>query len=122
MKKTFKFTDVSGEGWFSDNGPKLFSFYPENPESGKYPRYVKRGTAYRLSDGTFEFVENYWTRSRAMLIKKLSHGRLSKGINGDYILTIRIPEGEPSPGRIIYDDAMTATAALLNFIFGEDAA
>ena len=122
MKKTFKFTDMSGEGWFSDNGPKLFSFYPDFPEPGRFQRYRKQGTGIRTSDGTFEFVENYWTRSRAMLIKKLTHGRLSKTQAGDYLLTIRIPEGEPSPGRVIYDNAMSATAALLNFIFGEDAA
>ncbi|MBR5052710.1 MAG: hypothetical protein IKW91_05750 [Bacteroidaceae bacterium] len=122
-KKHFNFIDLSGEAMFSDNGaPKVFTFHPEFPEPGLFSRYHRRGTATRFSDGTFEFVEDYWTRSRAQLIKKLKHGRLSKTLNGDYLLTLRLHEGENCPGRIIYEEAMEATDALLEYIYGEEEA
>lgn len=118
MKKFDKF--ISGEGCFSEEDV-LFSFYPDFPEKGRFPRYKKHGTAIQTSDGTFEFIERNNAGSRAKIIKKLSHGRLTKTQQGDYLLTIRIGEFEPRPMAIICDNAMTAMDALSEYLF-KDAA
>jgi hypothetical protein len=112
---------ISGSGSFSESG-NIFTFNPDFPQQGRVERYKKNGTAIQTSDGTFEFIQNDWSRSRAQLIKKLSHGRLSKTINGDYLLTIRVGEFEPRPSGIIADNAMTAMDALQEFLFREEAA
>ena len=119
MKKFDKF--ISGEGCFSEE-QVLFSFYPDFPEQGRFPRYRKHGTAIQTSDGTFEFIERNNAGSRAKIIKKLSHGRLTKTTQGEFLLTIRIDECEPRPTGIIADNAITAMDALSEYLFKEKAA
>ena len=123
MKKIsiLKTKTISGSGSFSENAG-VFTFNPDFPMQGKFQRYKKQGTAIQTSDGTFEFLERNWSRSHAMLIKKLPHGRLSKTLAGDYLLTIRIPEWEEHPMGIIASDAFKAMSALQNYLFEEEAA
>ena len=121
MKKLHSNYNTSGEGCFAES-PVLFSFHPDFPEPGRFSRYRKQGTGIRTSDGTFEFLERDWSRSHAMLIKKLPHGRLSKTLAGDYLLTIRIPEWEEHPTGIIASDAFKAMSALQNYLYEEEAA
>ena len=113
MNKPFKF--ISGEGCFSEE-QVLFSFYPNFPEQGMFPRYRKQGTAIQTSDGTFEFIERNNAGSRAKIIKKLTHGRLTKTTHGEYLLTIRIDEFEPLPTGIICDNALAAIDALHQYL------
>ncbi|MBO4550325.1 MAG: hypothetical protein J5733_06310 [Bacteroidaceae bacterium] len=121
MKKIHSNYNISGEATLAES-PVLFSFRPDFPEPGRFTRYRKQGTGIRTSDGTFEFVERNWVRSQAELIKKLSHGRLTKTLSGDFLLTIRIPEWHPRPTAIIADNSLTAMDALQQFIFEEEAA
>ena len=123
MKKIsiLKTKTISGSGSFSENAG-VFTFNPDFPMQGNFKRYKKQGTAIQTSDGTFEFLERNWSRSHAMLIKKLPHGRLTKTLAGDYLLTIRINECESRPTGIIADDALTAMDALQEYIFEEEAA
>ena len=121
MKKFFSNRSISGEGCFAES-PTLFSFHPDNPEPGRFTRYRRQGTGIRTSDGTFEFVECKREGSHAEIIKMLSHGRLTKTLAGDYLLTIRIPEWEPRPTSVIADDSIVAMDALQQYIFEEEAA
>ena len=123
MKKIsiLKTKTISGSGSFSENAG-VFTFNPDFPMQGNFKRYKKQGTAIQTSDGTFEFIEKNWAIPRARLIKKLTHGRLTKTLAGDYLLTIRINECESRPTGIIADDALTAMDALQEYIFEEEAA
>ena len=121
MKKFHSNRTISGEGCFAES-PVLFSFHPDDPEPGTFTRYRKQGTGIRTSDGTFEFVERKHEGSHAEIIKMLSHGRLTKTLAGDFLLTIRINEFEPRPTGIICDNAMAAMDALQNYLDWEEAA
>lgn len=121
METIIKTTTISGCATFSRR-PYSFSFFPDEPEQGKVRRYRKNGTAIQTSDGTFEFIQRNFHRSRATVIKRLSHGRLSKTVAGDYLLTIRVSETELSPVTIIADNALVAMDALQSFIFREEVA
>lgn len=99
-----------------------FTFHPLLPQAGELPSYKRNGTAQQLTDGSFEFQPRNWSRSHAQLIKKLSHGRLSKTQAGDYRLTISIPEWNLMPCSIIAADSMDAINALRDYLIGEEAA
>ena len=120
MNKPLFNNSISGEATFSEN-PIIFSFNPNHPVQGKFKRYRKQGTALRCADGTFEFVERDCIHSRAELIKLLSHGRLTKTVAGDYLLTIRVPQNELRVASIIANDSVDAINAIQNY-FMEEAA
>jgi hypothetical protein len=121
MKKNLSNRSITGEGCFTES-PTLFSFHPDFPEPGRFARYRKQGTGIRTSDGTFEFVESKREGSHAEIIKKLSHGRLTKTLAGEFLLTIRIPEWEHRPTSVIADNALVAMDALQQYIYEEEAA
>jgi hypothetical protein len=121
MKKIHSNYNISGEATLAES-PVLFSFRPDFPEPGRFTRYRKQGTGIRTSDGTFEFVECKREGSHAEIIKLLPHGRLTKTLAGDYLLTIRIPEWEEYPTGIIASDAFKAMSALQNYLYEEEAA
>ncbi|MBO7068377.1 MAG: hypothetical protein J6W52_06830 [Bacteroidaceae bacterium] len=111
---------ISGSGCFSGSA-NSFTFHPDCPKPGTFKRYRKQGSGIRTSDGTFEFVERNTVRSRAEVIKMLSHGRLTKTLTGEYLLTIRIPVWEERPASVIAEDAMVAMDALQAYIWEEAA-
>ena len=121
METTITTTTVGGSATFAQCSA-TFSFFPDEPVQGTVERYKRNGTAIQTSDGTFEFVPGDWHRSRAKLIRKLPHGRLTKTLAGDFLLTIRVSEYEPRPDRIIACDAEAATEALRTYLFMEEAA
>ena len=121
MKSLLSNTSISGTVTFCEN-PVLFSFRPNHPIQGKFKRYRKQGTALRCADGSFEFVERDCVRSRAELIKLLSHGRLTKTVAGDFLLTIRVPQNELRVASIIASDSVDAINAIQNYLFVEEAA
>lgn len=89
-----------------------FTFHPLLPQQGHVKNFKRKGTAQQLSDGSFEFQPRQWPRSHAWLIKKLTHGRLSETVNGEYLLTVRIPRWELSPCSILADNCRDALQAL----------
>ena len=99
-----------------------FTFHPILPQPGQVDSFKRNGTAQQLSDGSFEFQPRCWSRSRAEIIKLLPHGRLTKTLAGDYLLTIRIPEWALRPTGIIADNAMMAMDALEQYLLKEEAA
>ena len=121
MKKFHSIHTISGEATAAER-PVFFSFHPDFPEQGRFNRYRKYGTAILTSDGTFEFLERSNAGSRAKIIKKLLHGRLTRTTRGEFLLTIRIKEFEDRPMAIICDNAMAAMDALHNYLHKEDAA
>ena len=98
-----------------------FSFHPLLHQAGELPSYKRTGTAQQLTDGSFEFQARPWNKSHAEIIKLLSHGRLTKTVAGDFLLTIRVPEWKIMPECIIAEDSMDAMNALRDYLNGEEA-
>ena len=98
------------------------SFHPILPQPGQVQNFKRNGTAQQLSDGSFEFQPRDWSCSRAQIIKLLPHGRLTKTLAGDYLLTIRIPEWEPLPTGIISDESLEAISALRDYLYEREVA
>ena len=111
---------VHGTAHYSEVS-ESFSFHPLLPNQGLVPNFKRNGTAQQLSNGSFEFIPKNWSRSHAELIKKLSHGRLSKTINNEYRLTITIPCWESFPTSIVSEDCLDAISALRDYLNGEEA-
>ena len=99
-----------------------FTFHPILPQPGQVDSFKRNGTAQQLSDGSFEFQPRDWSRSRAEIIKLLPHGRLTKTLAGDYLLTIRIPQWENFPTGIISDESLEAISALRDYIYEREVA
>lgn len=81
-----------GSAHFDD--AECFMFCPDEPVPGLVPRYVGRGKAQQMSDGSFEFVRTHKKRSESTLIKKLAHGRVSRTKKGGIQYTFIVPAGE----------------------------
>ncbi len=93
-----------------------FNYHPTLPQAGVCGSFRRRGIGQLLTDSSFEFIPKSWPRSKAQLISHLSHGRLSKTVSGDYLITIRIPSSEIHPNTIIFSDAVDAMNSLDEYI------
>ncbi len=100
-------------------GDKSFLFKSLLTHPGEVENFQTHGVASMQSDGSVEFISKSWPRSNARLISKLSHGRLSKTVSGDYLITIRIPSFEIHPSTIIFSDAVDAMNALDEYIINQ---
>jgi len=90
MKK--KNVMLDGLANYNENGN--FMFLPDDPVMGRVEKVSRRGIGLLLSDGTFDFSVSTPHRSRATLIKKVAHGRLSATIDGAIQLTLKIYRAE----------------------------
>lgn len=108
-----------GEGHYNEFGS--FTFYPGYPEQDMMPRFRGMGMATLLPDGTFDFVPRRRTRSAAQLIRKLTHGRLSKSKDGAILLTLKVSLREPDldVADAIYNEAYTAYQTLRSYFAAE---
>lgn len=69
----------------------LFTFTPDTPVNGSVTSFICNGKGQRLSNGTFMFTETPpRKRSRAKLIQKLEHGRLSYTADNAVQLTVKV--------------------------------
>ena len=121
MERLIRTTTIGGSATFTQF-TATFSFSPDEPVQGMVERYKKSGTAIQTSDGTFEFHAGDCHRSQAKLIRKLPHGRLTKTLAGDFLLTVRVSEYELRPDRVIACEAEIAAEALRGYLFMEEAA
>lgn len=83
---------LEGLANYGENGN--FMFLPDNPVMDRVRKMSCRGIGLLLSDGTFDFSVKNAPRSRATLIKKVAHGRLSATIDGAIQLTLKIYRAE----------------------------
>lgn len=79
---------LGGQAFFDEN--KYFIFTPDDPVVGQVRKFRGLGVAQQMPDGTFDFVRKPCKHSRATLIKRLAHGRLSATIDGGIQLTLKV--------------------------------
>lgn len=100
-----------------DEAAGSFLFDPANEAMGRMEGYVRHGVAWRLTDGTFQFVQVPRLRSRAKLILKLPHGRLSHTVHDEVQLTLKFPVAGPLdiPAHL-GAESLTAVEALDSYL------
>lgn len=83
---------VSGESVFmkDEDNNEYVQFLPDDTESLLVEGWRHEGVAQRLRNGTFDFIARKRKRSNSILIKKLTHGRLSATQDGAIQLTLKI--------------------------------
>ena len=101
---------LAGCGSFSQD---TFTFRPCISVQGQVKRSTGSGIATVKEDGSFCFRQCLRRRSEALLLRKLTHGRLSYTKRGDFLITIRVNEHEPNPFDIIADDAASAIGGII---------
>lgn len=93
-----------------------FMFCPDEPVPGVVPRYVGRGKAQQMSDGSFEFIRTHKKHSESTLIKKLAHGRVSRTKKGGIQYTFIVPNVEHIDiARALAAESKTAVSALKKY-------
>lgn len=92
INKHCKMVQVSGQVAFAkdENENEYVQFIPDNTEELMLTGWRLEGVAQRLKNGAFDFIARKRKRSDAILIKKVSHGRLSLTKDGFYQLTLKI--------------------------------
>lgn len=84
---------TGGQAYYDER--KYFLFAPDDPVPGRVPRMRRTaGVAQQMTDGTFDFVATPRIRSKATLIRKLAHGRVSRTKDGAIRLTLEINADE----------------------------
>lgn len=86
-----------------DNKFEYVQFLPDEPVEQFEKGWRRVGVAQRLRNGTFDFIVKPHLHSRAVLIKKVAHGRLSATKDGAIQLTLKIfkTEGIPMAETIV---------------------
>lgn len=95
---------------------RYFMFTPDNPIPNGVQRFRANGVAQQMTDGTFDFVARPWRRSQSVLIKKLTHGRVSKTKDDAIQLTLKVYRHESiNVTTAIKREAAEAVKALMNY-------
>ena len=96
ISKHCKMVQVSGQMVFTkdERSNEYVQFIPDNTTDIQMPSWKLEGVAQRLKNGAFDFIARKRKRSNAILIKKVSHGRLSLTKDGFYQLTLKIAQTE----------------------------
>lgn len=93
------FIQVNGTAVFTsdEHDNKYVQFLPDDPLEHFDKGWRHEGVAQRLRNGTFDFIARPRIRSKATLIKKVAHGRLSATKDGAIQLTLKIFKTEGIP-------------------------
>ena len=99
MKKTTQIIQVNGQAVFTsdEKNNEYVQFLPDDPVEEFVKGWRHEGVAQRLRNGTFDFIARPRIRSKATLIKKVTHGRLSATKDGGIQLTLKIFKSEGIP-------------------------
>ena len=107
-------TKITGVATFDG---EHFFFAPDDSNINSVENRELVGKSIQLSDGSYEFHpidRNH--RSRAKLIKKLTHGRASETIDGFISLTIKVSVKEDiCISETIREEALIAVRAIRNY-------
>lgn len=120
MKNYSSVIRLAGCGSFSQDN--TFTFRPCHSVQGEVKSFSRSGIATQYSDGTFKFKPRRYSQRRAMLIKKLTHGRVSLTQNGDYLVTIRINRHSEDPHLVCFGNSIVASEAILEHNYGKEVA
>ena len=96
INKHCKLVQISGQMVFThdERENEYVQFIPDNTEDLMLTGWRLEGVAQRLKNWAFDFISRKRKRSDAILIKKVSHGRLSLTKDGFYQLTLKIAQTE----------------------------
>ena len=96
---------------------RYFLFSPDEPVPDKVRRMRRmHGVAQQMTDGTFDFVAQPRLKSQSKLIKKLTHGRVSKTKDGAIQLTLKVMADENiNIGHAIAVESSEAVDAILDY-------
>ena len=99
MDNQIEIIQVDGQAVFTsdEQGNKYVQFLPDDPVEQFVEGWRHEGVAQRLRNGTFDFIARPRIRSKATLIKKVAHGRLSATKDGAIQLTLKIFKSEGIP-------------------------
>lgn len=101
--------DIQLEGVAFFGSTNNFYFAPDNPVPERVEKFRTHGIGQQMSDGTFDFTAKPRTRAKAILIKKLAHGRLSATCDGGIQLWIRVNKTEGlNIAETLNDEAQSA--------------
>ena len=77
-QKTTNHIQLGGQAFYDEHETNnFFMFAPDDPQPGQVARFRRRGIAQQMSDGSFDFVPKPKQKSKATLIRKVAHGRVS---------------------------------------------
>lgn len=94
-------------------GKSNFYFAPNQPVPERMDKVRVNGVAQRMSDGTFDFTAKPRKRSRAVLIRKLTHGRLSATHDGCIMLWLKVNKTEGlNIRKTITEEALVAAESI----------
>ena len=99
MDNQIEIIQVDGQAVFTsdEQGNTYVQFLPDDPVEQFVEGWRHEGVAQRLRNGTFDFIARPRIRSKATLIKKVAHGRLSATKDGAIQLTLKIFKSEGIP-------------------------
>ena len=113
-EKTIEHFQLAGQGIYDDG--KYFRFEPEDSDFGMVKPFKGNGSIQLLSDGTLDVVRTIRKRSLSTLIKKLTHGRLSKTFDGAIQLTIKVFLNEKTKiNNILLAETAQASSAYADY-------
>lgn len=88
-------------------------FAPDNPVPGRVSPFRSHGIGQMMGNGTFDFSPRPRQRAQSELIRKLTHGRVSKTKDGAIQLTIKVRCDEGlNISQTIAHEALIATKAV----------
>ena len=96
---------------------KYFLFSPDDSVPDKVQRMRRmHGVAQQMTDGTFDFVAQPRQKTQSKLIRKLTHGRVSKTKDGAIQLTLKITANENiNIAQAIAVESAEATDAIVEY-------
>ena len=108
---------LGGQAYYDESNYFLFS--PDEPTPDIVQRMRRmHGVAQQMTDGTFDFVPTPRAKTQSLLIKKLTHGRISLTKDKAIQLTLKVaPDENINIAQAIVVESAEAADAILNFEF-----
>ena len=106
---------ISGQMVFTydERDNEYVQFIPENESGMTMPDWRRRGIGQQLRNGCFDFLAKKYVKSNSTLLKKVSHGRLSRTKDGFIQLTLKIAVTENVDMKKVFrKEAREATEVL----------